>query len=103
MFVFVIGGIAGAKYKEYALDLNEGDELFLYTDGVPEAVNTENEMFGTDRMLAVLNSIKEANPEEKIENMRKEAAAFAGSAERVDDMTMLCFRYLGSQGNGNEN
>ena len=100
---FVIGGMAGAKYKEYALDLNEGDELFLYTDGVPEAVNTENEMFGTDRMLAVLNSIKEASPEEKIENMRKEAAAFAGSAERFDDMTMLCFRYLGSQGSRNEN
>ena len=60
---------------------------------------TEGKMFGTDRMLAVLNSIRDADPKEKIEKMREEAAAFAGSAERFDDMTMLCFRYSGSQEN----
>lgn len=48
---FVIGGMENMRYKEYALQLDPGDKLFVYTDGVPEAMNGSNEMFGTERMI----------------------------------------------------
>ncbi len=53
---FVIGGMSGMRYKEYEFTLEKGGTLFLYTDGVAEATNAENQLFGTDRMLSALNS-----------------------------------------------
>ena len=52
---FVVGGMEGVKYKDYEMQLQPGDKLFVYTDGVPEAANTKNELFGTYRMLDALN------------------------------------------------
>lgn len=52
---FVVGGMSGLKFKEYTIDLKPGSKLFLYTDGVPEATDSEKELFGTDRMAAALN------------------------------------------------
>ena len=90
---FVIGGMAGVRYKEYELDLAKGEKLFLYTDGVPEAVNEKEEMFGTDRLIEVLNKDPDADPEKTIERVRSAVAEFSGEAERFDDMTMLCLEY----------
>ena len=63
---FVIGGMDGLKYREYELQLTPGAKLFLYTDGVPEATNAEDELFGTERMLAALNTDPEASPKEML-------------------------------------
>ena len=92
---FVIGGMKNTRYKEYDLDLDEGSRLFLYTDGVPEAVNEGNELCGTDRMLDVLNENRDRSPEDEINAVREAIAGFAGDTEQFDDMTMLCLEYTG--------
>ena len=92
---FVIGGMEGMKYKDYELQLAPGDKLFVYTDGVPEATDPKNEMFGTARMLEALNANKDASPEEMLENVYKAVGEFVGDAEKFDDMTMLGLDYHG--------
>lgn len=92
---FVIGGMDGVKYKEYVLTLTPGSKLFLYTDGVPEATNAENELFGAERMLAALNENTAASPEEMLKNMRHSVDDFVKDAEQFDDLTMLGLEYKG--------
>ncbi len=78
-------------------DLSPGDSIFVYTDGVPDAVNTEEVFFGTDRMLDVLNTDPGAGCEDVINNMRSGIAEFSSGAERFDDITMLSFTYYGER------
>lgn len=92
---FVIGGMEGMKYKEYELQLTPGSKLFLYTDGVPEATSSENELFGTERMLAALNEDIAASPEELLKNVRRAVDGFVKDAEQFDDLTMLGLEYKG--------
>ena len=92
---FVIGGIEGVHYREYELDMTPGSKLFLYTDGVPEATNDANEMFGTKRMLAAMNEDPTASPEKILKNVRKAVDSFVKDAEQFDDLTMLCLEYKG--------
>ena len=92
---FVIGGIEGAKYKEYELRLQPGAKLFLYTDGVAEATNAENELFGTARMLDALSGEPDADPEKILTQVRRSVDDFVGDAEQFDDLTMLCLEYKG--------
>ena len=94
---FVIGGMDGVKYREYELQLEPGARLFLYTDGVPEATNAENELFGTDRMLEALNTDPTASPKTAMQNVREAVDAFVRDAEQFDDLTMLCLEYKGTQ------
>ena len=92
---FVIGGMDGMKYKEYELRLKPGSKLFVYTDGVPEATNAENELFGTERMLTALNENPNASPEDMLGNVRRAVDGFVRDAEQFDDLTMLGFEYKG--------
>ena len=92
---FVIGGMAGIQYKEYELQLNPGDKLFVYTDGVPEATDRALELFGTDRMMAALNTVKDGSPEEVLSGVRRAVDEFVKDAEQFDDLTMLCLEYKG--------
>ena len=92
---FVIGGMEGVKYKEYTLELEPGAKLFLYTDGVPEATDAENSLFGTERMLAALNERPEDKPEELLKTVRRAVDGFVREAEQFDDLTMLCLEYKG--------
>ena len=91
----VIGAIEGIKYREYEFQLAKGDKLFVYTDGVPEATAHGNEMFGTERMLAALNSEPERPPDRILETVRTSVNEFVRDAEQFDDMTMLCIEYKG--------
>ena len=93
---FVLGGIDGAKYKEYSLQLERGTKLFLYTDGVPEATNAASELFGTERMLAALNTDTKAVPKQVLQNVRTAVDDFVQGAEQFDDLTMLCLEYKGA-------
>ncbi len=93
---FVIGGLEGAKYKEYELQLAPGDKLFVYTDGVTEATNESMQLFGTGRMLEALNKNPAANPAETLTNVRSDIDTFVGAAEQFDDLTMLCLEYKGT-------
>ena len=92
---FVIGGMEDIRYTEYELLLQPGDKLFLYTDGVPEATDDENHMFGTDRMLAALNTEPKAAPKQILAHVSSAVDSFVSGAEQFDDMTMLCVEYRG--------
>ncbi len=94
----VLGGIEGARYTDYEIQFEEGDKIFVYTDGVPEATNMDNELFGTDRMIDALNTNATAGPEELLRNVRASVDGFVGLAEQFDDLTMLCLEYKGAQG-----
>ena len=91
----LIGGMPGMKYKEYEIQLHPGDKLFLYTDGVPEATNAAEELFGANRMLAALNEKPEAGAKDILSQVRRAVDAFVGDAEQFDDLTMLCLEYKG--------
>ncbi len=92
---FVIGGMAGLKYKEYTIDMKPGSKLFLYTDGVPEATDSENQLFGNERMIAALNEKSDGTPQKILETVRSSVDAFVKDAEQFDDLTMLCLEYKG--------
>ena len=92
---FVIGGMEGAKYSEYTLELAPGSKLFLYTDGVPEATDAENRLFGMERMLAALNEDTSASPKDIIQQVRRAVDVFVKEAEQFDDLTMLCLEFRG--------
>ena len=92
-----VGGLKGSTYTEYDLKLEPGTRLFVYTDGVPEAKNSNKEMFGVKRMVEVLNKDKSAGPEQVIKNIRSAVDDFVGGAEQFDDLTMLCIEYKGKK------
>ena len=94
---FVIGGMEGVKYKEYEICLEPGAKLFVYTDGVPEATNADQELFGTERMMEALNSKPDAAPADTLKNVRRAVDSFVMNAEQFDDLTMLCLEYKGPQ------
>ncbi len=90
---FVLGGMEGARYREYTLQLESGSMIFVYTDGVPEATDAAEEMFGTERMINALNLAPDAAPQEILRTVREQVDAFVGKAEQFDDLTMLCLEY----------
>ena len=93
----VIGGMAETVYKEYTIDLKPGDKLFVYTDGIPEASDKDDKMYGLDRLTSALNEAPDASVSEIIRNVRVSVGNFVQDAEQFDDLTMLCFEYHGKQ------
>ncbi len=90
---FVLGGMEDMVYKEYSLQLGHGDRLFLYTDGVPEATDRDNQMYGTERMINALNINPGARPEDLLNTVRDDITAFVKEAEQFDDLTMVCMEF----------
>ncbi|MBR6381519.1 MAG: serine/threonine-protein phosphatase [Lachnospiraceae bacterium] len=80
-------------FPEHTFELHPGDRLFVYTDGVAEATNAHEELFGTDRMLDALNKDPQAEPKQVLKNVMEDIREFVGEAEQFDDITMLSFRY----------
>ena len=97
---FVVGGMGGMKYEEYELQLEPDSRLFLYTDGVPEATDPDDQLFGTERMMEALNQLSETDARSVLEGVRKAVDEFTAGAEQFDDLTMLCLEY---RGNGEKN
>ena len=94
----VVAAMEDMVFREHSFELHPGDRLFVYTDGVPEATNTRNELFGTERMLEALNRDPEASPEAQLKAVRESLDAFVGDAPQFDDITMLGMCYYGPQG-----
>ena len=90
----------GMNFREHDFELHPGDQLFVYTDGVPEATSAEKELFGAERMLDALNADPDAEPGQVLINVRKAVDGFVKEAEQFDDLTMLCLKYFGPEGNG---
>ena len=89
---FVIGGMSGLKYRDYEFNLEPGDMLFLYTDGVPEATDTSGNMFGTERLLETLNKVSDGSAKDLLEVVRTDVEHFVGTAPQFDDLTMLAIK-----------
>ena len=89
---FVVGGMENMKYKEYEMQLEKGGTLFLYTDGLAEAMDDSRNMFGTDRLLEVMNQNKDVDTKTLLANIKASVDAFVGGAEQFDDLTMLGIR-----------
>ena len=87
---FVLGAIEDLTFEEYEIVLEPGAKVFVYTDGVPEAINNEAKAFGPDRMLDALNRYKDENLETLLRKMRETVDEFSEDAEQFDDITMLC-------------
>ena len=96
----VIGGMEGARYRQYELTMEPGSKLFLYTDGVPEAADADRNLFGVERMLAALNENTGASVENTLQLVRSAVDNFVKDAEQFDDLTMLCVEYKGASQNG---
>ena len=84
-----LGLIDVGSYDAYPLDCRPGDKILLYTDGVTEAMNVEDELFGDDRLEAVVNARIGEHPEELVMSVRQDVASFAQDAEQSDDITIL--------------
>lgn len=86
----VLGAMENYNYKNEENRLQKGDKIFVYTDGIPEATNEEEKMFGLDRMLKTLNKCTNMNPKNIIDNLKKDVDEYVGNATQFDDLTMLC-------------
>ncbi|MCR5746791.1 MAG: PP2C family protein-serine/threonine phosphatase [Lachnospiraceae bacterium] len=91
-----VATMEGLKFKEHEFELHPGDSLFVYTDGVAEATNANDELYGTDRMLEALNKNPDASPKELLANVKESIDEFVGSAPQFDDITMLGLNYFGT-------
>ena len=91
----MVGYMDGVRYKEYELKLEKGAKLFLYTDGVPEATNADQKLFGNDRLIDALRSAEDRTPKEILEAVDAAVNEFVGDAPQFDDLTMLCIQYNG--------
>lgn len=92
---FVLAGMEGIKYRLQEVQLEPGDIIYLYTDGVTEATNKNNELYGEDRLLDILNSKDFADMNELCDAVKADVDKFVGDAEQFDDITMLGFRFNG--------
>ncbi len=92
---FAMGCIPDADYVDYEIQLEPGDKLFLYTDGVPEATDKDLKQFGIARTLEALNAAPDASPRQMLENVRAGVDSFVKDAQQFDDITMLAFEYKG--------
>ncbi len=92
---FIVGGMENVRYKDYEFALKEGDSLFLYTDGIPEANNKDHELFSTERMVEALNKNPDGSPEELLRNVKTELDNFVQGYTQSDDITMVSFKYNG--------
>jgi sigma-B regulation protein RsbU (phosphoserine phosphatase) len=95
---FVLAGMEGVRYRVGELMLCPGDRLFLYTDGVPEATNGENKLYGEDRLLAFMNKNSSAKATEFLPALKANIDEFVGEAPQFDDITMLMLDYKPKQG-----
>ncbi|MBP7175551.1 MAG: SpoIIE family protein phosphatase [Thermoclostridium sp.] len=86
---FVLGGMEGIHYRCGELAFNPGDEIYLYTDGVTEATDAHNELYGDDRLHHILNTLGAVSADEICHTVKADVDRFVGEAPQFDDITML--------------
>lgn len=90
---FVLAGMENIRYSCGEIQLDEGDMIFQYTDGVTEATNSQNELYGTDRLAEALGKYSGLSPAELLPEIKSDIDSFVGEAPQFDDITMLCLEY----------
>lgn len=94
---FVIAGMPSVKFKLNKIKLSPGDILFMYTDGISEALSKDNSYFGKDNLISVLSSIDpKANLKQISDFVKSKIKEFTNGAEQSDDITMLVIKYNGT-------
>ncbi len=93
----VLACFDGANFKKENIKLLPGDTVFLYTDGVTDALNEAGESFKEDKLLEVLNSANSRNAQELVSFVKDKLKEFIGNADQFDDITMLAFNYKKQQ------
>ena len=94
----VLAGMEGVRYRKNEIDLAPGDAIYLYTDGVTEATDLNNQLYGEDRLHTALEKCKDAAPQIICEQVKRDVDAFVGEAPQFDDITMLALKYHGEEG-----
>lgn len=89
----VLAGMEGIRYRKNEFQLAPGDIVYLYTDGVTEAINVSEELYGEERLLSVLNENENADTKTVCESVKADVDIFAGEAPQFDDITMVCLKY----------
>ncbi|MBR1647274.1 MAG: SpoIIE family protein phosphatase [Selenomonadaceae bacterium] len=93
---FVLGPMDGIPFVEQKISFKRGDLLFVYTDGVTEALNVKNEEYLPDRLIKFMNSTDcRVDLQTLLKNIRADVADHVGEAEQSDDITLFAFRYNG--------
>ena len=87
-------------YRNQTIRLRPGDVIFQYTDGVTEAADPYNQLFGEQRLLEALDGASSVQPEALLPQIREKLDAFAQNAPQFDDITMLALRYNGQGSQG---
>ena len=90
---FVLAGMEGMRYKCGETRLEVGDKIFQYTDGVTEATNANNELYGMERLTDILGENSALSPTELLPKVKEDIDRFVGEAPQFDDITMLCLEY----------
>ena len=87
----MLAAMEGVPYKNHEISIQPGDKLFIYTDGVTEATDKNNQLYGEERLLTVLkrDEAKELPPKKLLAFVREDIDAFVGGADQFDDITML--------------
>lgn len=89
----VLAAMEDIPYRKNVIQLEPGDVILLYTDGVVEATNSLEVLYGDDRLQSIVNSRKFTSMKEMVEIIRRDVDRFVGNAPQFDDMTMLAFKY----------
>ncbi len=89
-----IGAFSESRYSEYQIRMTPGTKLFLYTDGLPEASDSDGNFFGMERMMDSLKAYGKKGPKEVLQGMGEAVSRFAREKEQFDDLTMLCMEYM---------
>ena len=97
-----LGVMDGMRYQDYTLQLNPGDSIFVYTDGVPEANNPSEELYGLQRLERTLTRLDDPSPQDVLKAVRADVDEFVGDADQFDDLTMLCMKYQGKRSEATE-
>ena len=90
---FVLAGMEDMKFRGGSITLNVGDKIFQYTDGVTEATDKDNGLYGMERLERILNTCQTDSPKETLDKVRRDIDTFVGDAPQFDDLTMLCLEY----------
>jgi len=91
----VLGAMDGMSYDKFTLQLKKNDRILLYTDGVPESINTKTEAYGEERMVEMIEQTGVKSVQESVRTIKKDIEDFAGEEEQFDDITMLMLQYTG--------
>ena len=91
---FILAGMDGVPYHEYSITLQKGDALLIYTDGVTEATDAHEQLFGEPRLIEAVRNCSDLDAPLLIKKVRATIDLFVGGAEQFDDITMLAVRML---------